>query len=131
MVAGKFIVINNKTLEGYSECFKYIRDYIFNYIKNDYDKIKWKIFTTDFEYALFQAFKNVFFKLEFLEYKGCFFHYLKNIRKCLDKNWFIKKDNISHYNYIINRCYNLLLKQNIDKTISKEINTTGKKNKDY
>ena len=83
------------------------------------------------ESALYQAFKHIFIKLEFLVHKGCFFHYLKNIRKYLVKNGFTKKDNISHYNFIINRCLNFPLKQNIDKTISKEINSLGKKNKLY
>ena len=35
MIPGIFIVINNKTLEGYNQSFKYIRDYIYNYVKND------------------------------------------------------------------------------------------------
>ena len=42
MISGIFILFNNKTFEDYSESFKYIRDYIYNYIKHDYDKIKWK-----------------------------------------------------------------------------------------
>ena len=52
IVPGIFIAINNKTLEGYNQCFKYIRDYIYNYVKNALNKIKWKMFTTDFEYSL-------------------------------------------------------------------------------
>ena len=48
MIPGIFIAINNKTLEGYNECFKYIRDYIYKYVKDDLKKIKWKMFTTDF-----------------------------------------------------------------------------------
>ena len=60
-----------------------------------------------------------------------FFHYLKNIRKYLVKNGFTKKDNISHYNCIIIRYHNFPLKQNIDKTISKEINTWFIINKHY
>ena len=40
MISGIFILFNNKTFEDYSESFKYIRDYIYNYIKHDYDKIK-------------------------------------------------------------------------------------------
>ena len=121
MIPGIFIAINNKTLEGYTECFKYIKEYIYNYIKNDYDKIKWKIFTTDFEYSLFTAFKNVFDNLDSLVHKGCFFHYLKNIRKYLVKNGFTKKENHNHYKYLINNCYQLPLKKNIDKSIEKDI----------
>ena len=62
-----------------------------------------KIFKIDLEYALYQAFKNIFIKLEFLVHKGCFFHYLKNIRKYLVKNGFTKKDIINQYNFINNR----------------------------
>ena len=93
MIPGIFIAINNKTLEGYNQCFKYIRDYIYNYVKNDLNKIKWKKFTTDFEYSLYTSFKNIFSRLENLSHKGCFFHYLKNIRKYLVKNGFTTKKN--------------------------------------
>ena len=40
MIPGIFITINNKILEIYSESFKFIIDYIYNYINNDYYKIK-------------------------------------------------------------------------------------------
>ena len=119
MIPGIFIAINNKTLEGYSESFKFIRDYIYNYINNDYNKIKWKIFTTDLEYSLYTSFKNVFYQLENLTHKGCFFHYLKNIRKYLVKNGFKSNDKLDFYRYLINNCYKLPLKANIDKTIKK------------
>ena len=131
MIPGIFIAINNKTLEGYTECFKYIKEYIYNYIKNDFDKIKWKIFTTDFEYSLFTAFKNVFDNLGSLVHKGCFFHYLKNIRKYLVKNGFTKKENQNHYKYLINNCYQLPLKKNIDKSIEKDIKKICNKDKKY
>ena len=99
MIPGIFIAINNKTQQGYTEIFKFIRDYIYKYVANDLNKIKWKYFTTDFEVSLHESFKNVFSKLENLKHKGCFFHYMKNIRKFLVKNGFTKKINIDKYNY--------------------------------
>ena len=56
MVPEIFITLNNKTLEGYKEIFRFIRDYIFNYIQNDIQKIKRKTFTMDFEYSLHTVF---------------------------------------------------------------------------
>ena len=91
MIPGIFIAINNKSLEGYSQCFKYIRDYIYSYVKNDFNKIKWKMYTTDFEYSLYTSFQKIFKDLNNLNHKGCFFHYLKNIRKYLVKNGFTTK----------------------------------------
>ena len=91
MIPGIFIGINNKTLQGYTLILRFIRDYIYKYCQNDLSKIKWKVFTTDFEENLFNSFQKVFKKIENLELKGCFFHYLKNIRKYLVKNGFTKK----------------------------------------
>ena len=115
MIPGIFIAIKNKNLEGYNECFKYIRDYIYKYVKDDLKKIKWKMFTTDFEYILYQAFKNVINQIENLEHKGYFFHYLKNIRKYLVKNGFITKKKADDYKYIIDNCYRLPLKKILTK----------------
>ena len=94
-------------------------------------KIKWKIFTTDFEISLYTAFKNVFTEIENLKHKGCFFYYLKNIWKFLIKNWFNKKVNKKKYKYIIENCYELPLKKNIHQTINKELQKKFKNNKDY
>ena len=119
MIPGIFIATNNKSFEGYKAIFRFIRDYIYKYVQNVLTKIKWKIFTTDFEINLFKAFKKIFNKLKDLQHKGCFFHYMKNIRKYLIKNGFTKKINEEKYKYIINNCYNLPLKKNINKNISK------------
>ena len=59
--------------------------------------------------------------MDSLVHKGCFFHYLKSIRKYLVKNGFTKKENQNHYKYLINNCYQLPLKKNIDKSIEKDI----------
>ena len=100
MIPGIFIAVNNKTKPGYIKIFSFIRDYIYKYVANDLNKIKWKYYTTDFEVSLHESFKNVFNKLENLKHKGCFFHYMKNIRKFLIKNGFTKKINMDKYNYI-------------------------------
>ena len=49
MIPDIFIDINNKTLDRCSECFKYIRDYFYKYVKDALKKIRWNMFTTDFE----------------------------------------------------------------------------------
>ena len=131
MIPGIFIAVNNKTKPGYIKIFSFIRDYIYKYVANDLNKITCKYFTTDFEVSLHESFKNVFNKLENLKHKGCFFHYMKNIRKFLIKNGFTKKINMDKYNYIIKKCYNLPFKKNINKNINKEIKTLFGKNIDY
>ena len=78
-------------------------------------KIKWKMFTTDFEYSLYSAFKNIFNQIENLQHKGCFFHYLKNICKYLIKNGFTAEKNKDFYKYIIDNCYRLQLKKILTK----------------
>ena len=130
IIPGIFIGFNNKTFQGYTLIFRFIRDYIYKYCQNDLSKIKWKVFTTDFEENLFNSFQKVFKKIEYLEHKGCFFHYLKNIRKYLVKNGFTKKKMEDDYKYIIKTCYNLPFKKNIQKNIGKEFkNAFRKKNK--
>ena len=130
MIPGIFIEINNKTLEGYSESFKFIRDYIYNYINNVYNKIKWQIFTDDLKKSLYTSFKNVFYQLENLMIKECF-SLFKIIKKYLVKNRFLSNDKIHFYSYLINICYKLLLKVYIDKTIKKDIKNICIKNNIY
>ena len=131
MLPGIFISINNKSLNGYTECFKYIKNYINNYINSDLKKIKWKTFTTDFEISLFTAFKNEFSYIKDLKHLGCFFHYLKNIRKYLMKHGFTTNENQENYNYIINKCYEIPFINNIEKKIDKEIEKICKINNIY
>ena len=64
MIPGIFIGSNKKSFEGYKAIFRFIRDYIYKYVQNDLTKIKWKMFTTDFEINLFKSFKKIFNKLE-------------------------------------------------------------------
>ena len=55
-----FILINNKTMQGYMEVFNYIKQIILQRISNNTNKIKWKTVTTDFEVALFTSFFKIF-----------------------------------------------------------------------
>jgi len=75
--------------------------------------------------------KKFFNNLNNIKHNGCFFHFLKNIRKYLIKNGFTKKENETHYKYIITNVYKLPFKNNIDKNIYREINKICKKNKKY
>ena len=63
--------------------------------------------------------------MENLIHYGCYFHYLKNIRKFLVCNKYTNNENIDIYNYIINKVLELPFK--IDKQIHKEINKIFKK----
>ena len=81
--------------------------------------------------ALFKSFKNTFEIIKDLKQNGCFFHYLKNIRKYLVKNGFTKKENISKYNFIIKECYKLPFIKNIEKEINSKIEKICKKDKIY
>ena len=86
-----FIVLNNKTEEGYIDCFKYIREYIQRLNKYIKTTIKIKTFTTDFEIGLYNLFDKVFNSGNDIRHIGCYFHYLQNIRKYLQKNGFTTK----------------------------------------
>ena len=44
MIPGIFISINNKTKQGYTKIFRFIRDNIYKYDANDLNKINWKYF---------------------------------------------------------------------------------------
>ena len=131
MFPGIFVVMNNKYYEGYLEVFKYIKYYIYKEVKNNFNKIKWKTFTTDFEESLFKAFKDTFDFSNDIKHNGCFFHYLKNIRKYLIKNGFGCKEKKNNYQYLINECYKLPFIENINKNIVKSINNICKKDKIY
>ena len=76
MIPGIFIVINNKTFEGYVDCFTYIKNYIIKLNHNN-QNINMKTFTSDFEIGLYMAFQAVFNKDNNLRHIGCYFHFLK------------------------------------------------------
>ena len=84
MIPGIFIIINNKAYEGYVDCFNFIKNYIYR-LNNNEEKLNFKTFTTDFEIALYNAFNFVFNKNKNIRHIGCYFHFLQNIRKFLQK----------------------------------------------
>ena len=106
MIPGIFIVINNKTFEGYVDCFTYIKNYIIKLNHNN-QNINMKTFTSDFEIGLYMAFTAVFNKDNNLCHIGCYFHFLQNIRKFLQKNNFTTLKNKNLYNLVINFCKSL------------------------
>ena len=130
MIPGIYIVSNNKNYKGYLTIFIYIKTYILSMVKNDKKKIKWLSFTSDYEIGLYTAFQKAFDFIENLVHYGCYFHYMKNIRKFLVSNKYTNKENTDKYNYIINEVSELPFKKNIDKSIHKEINKSFK-NKIY
>ena len=75
MIPGIFIIINNKTYEGYVDCFNYIKNYIYR-LNNSEEKLNFKTFTTDYEIALYNAFNFVFNKYKNIRHIGCYFHFL-------------------------------------------------------
>jgi len=71
MFPGIFVSMNYKFYEAYLEVFKYIEFYISKELNNNYDKIKWETFTTDYEGALFKSLKNTFENIKDLNHNGC------------------------------------------------------------
>ena len=128
MFPGVFVAMNNKYYEGYLEVFKYVKYYLLKQVNNEINMIKWKTFTTDFEEALFKAFKETFDFKDDVKHNRCFFHYLKNIRKYLIKNGFGRKEQNNNYQYIIKECYKLPFIENINKNIVNSMIKICKKN---
>lgn len=86
MIPGIFIISNNKTYEGYKIIFEDLLKKINIFTKINKSKLKLKTITSDFEIALYQAFKDIFIKeIPDLEHIGCFYHYIYNVRKNLIK----------------------------------------------
>ena len=74
----------------------------------------------DKEYSLYTSFLSVFDE-DFCKYKHilCFFHYMEDIRKYLQKNGYTSKDKKTEYDEIINFTKNLPFKSNNSKNIKK------------
>lgn len=106
MIPGIFIVINNKTFEGYIDCFTYIKNYITK-LNNNNQNSNMKTFTSDFEVGLYKAFNIVFNRDNKIRHIGCYFHFLQNIRKFLQKNNLTTLKNKTIYNIVINFCKSL------------------------
>lgn len=93
-ILGIFILINNKTLNGYKHIFKDIYENVTNYEKETNNKLHWNSYTSDFEIALISAFTEVFLsKNKNITHYGCYFHFLQNCLKKLIKKGFETKDN--------------------------------------
>ena len=80
---------NNKTEEGYYDCFNYIKDYL--YKLKSHSVLKIKTYTTDFEIGLYKKFDRVFNTENNIKHIDCYFHFLQNIRKYLQKIGLTKK----------------------------------------
>ena len=98
----KFKLVNNKTQEGYIEVFRYIKYYIDNLISKIINTYDFEIFIVDFEPVLFNSFNNIFNKHSKISHVGCYFHYINNIKKYLQKVGLTKKQNIETYERVIN-----------------------------
>ena len=127
MIPGVFITINNKTEEGYLDCFLYLKYYIDKLIFiNKKELLRFTTFTTDFEIALINAFNKVFNKEKNIRHIGCYFHYLQNIRKYMQKNGYTKKKYIEIYNTVMSLCKILPFKkiknEDLIKYIEKSLN---------
>ena len=59
---------------------------------------------------------------------GCFFHYIKNIRKKLINLGFGTDANKGIYNEVIEFCYELPFAENIEKNIKKKLINSLKRN---
>ena len=114
MIPGIFIITNNKTEEGYRDSFLYIKYYINKLIKNEKKNLKFKTFTTDFEKALFNAFNVIFNQNKDIKHVGCYFHYIQNNRKFLQKKGFTSKEFKDLYDTVLNMVKELPFK-NIKK----------------
>ena len=111
MIPGIFIILNNKTEEGYIDCFIYLKYYIDKLItKEKKEKVRFTTFTTDFEIALINAFNKIFNREKKIHHIGCYFHFLENIKKYLQKNGLTKKEYINIYNNIMSLCKELRFK---------------------
>ena len=125
MIPGIYIIINNKTYEGYYDSFLFIKNFIDKI--NGNNNYNFLTFTTDYEVALFTAFNKVFNSNNKVKHVGCYFHFLNNIHKYLQKNGFTTNKYKKLYDSVINLCKNLPflhLKGNILKNhIKKELNS--------
>ena len=82
MIPGIFIISNNKAYQGYKTIFQDLLNKINIFTKINKSKFKLKTVTSDFEKALYSAFKEIFSKEIFnLLHIGCYYHYIYNIRK--------------------------------------------------
>jgi len=80
--------MNNKTQIGYKNVFSYLKENFKAYQNLSKEPLQWDIFTTDFEKTLINSLHLVFNNNDTEKEKhhiGCYFHFLKNYRKNLQK----------------------------------------------
>ena len=101
MIPGIFLIINNKTFEGYVDSFMDIKNYI-KKLNINQENLKFKTYTMDFEVGLYKAFELIFNQEHKIRHIGCYFHFLQNIRKFLQKNYLTTLKNMHIYNVVMN-----------------------------
>jgi len=89
---GCYILINNKTENGYKMAFKSFKEII---TLGNTIELSLVSYSTDFEKALYNSLEDTFPNIRRL---GCFFHFSYNIRKKLKEYNIIKKENINEDN---------------------------------
>ena len=130
-IPSRFILINNKSYNGYKNVFSDILDYIKIYKKEVNTNLNWRYFTTDFEPALIKAFKDTFNDTCIsLQHQGCYFHFLKNIRKKLISKGYNSLEKKEKLDEIMKFCSELPFEKNIDKKYSTIIEKQFSKNKE-
>ena len=82
---------------------KVIMNYIEKFIINK-EKYNFLTFKTDFEISLFTAFNKVFNKDNKIKHIGCYYHYLQNIYKFMQKHGYTSKEKKQLYDKILNIC---------------------------
>ena len=124
---GCYILINNKTENGYKLSFKSFKNII---TLEDTIQLSLISYSTDFEKALYNAIEDTFPNIRRL---GCFFHYSYNIRKKLKEYNIIKKENAKDGETFLKDLLSIPFKiQNneyiIDEIFKKYINNPDVKN---
>ena len=128
-IPGIFVLIKKKG-NGYQHIFRDIIEIIQSYEKEIKASLNWSWITTDFEKALIRSIEiEIIKKYNNIKHYGCFFHYLKNIRKKFVNLGFGTDDNKQIYNEIIEFCYELPFSESIEKNIKKKLINFSKKNK--
>lgn len=133
-ISAVFIIMNNKTQIGYNHVFSHLNENIKAYQKLTKEPLQWDSFTTDFEKPLINAFHIVFNNKEEgkeIYHIGCYFHFLKNCRKKLQKEGYTSLKKFADYNILMNYVAQLPFVYNIDKSIKKNINSFFKDKKKY
>ena len=130
---GCYILINNKTENGYKNAFKSFKEII---TLGNTIELSLVSYSTDFEKALYNSLEDTFPNIRRL---GCFFHFFYNIRKKLKEYNIIKKENINEDNEFLKDILSIPFKiqnneniiDDIFKKYSKDSNINNFKNYFY